>query len=167
VCLAQASTARSIQAFALTHLGHVLVDLGRLIEAANAYQEAFALRRQLGEHHEANEPLAGLARVATAQGDLRQAQVYVEEILRHLEIGTLEGTIEPFRIYLTCYHVLQANGDSRACGILEDSHGLLQEQAAKISDEGDRRSFLENVAAHREIVTEHAEAGTRPALRAG
>jgi hypothetical protein len=34
--------------------------------------------------------------------------------------------------------------------------GLLQDQAAKIEDAALRRSFLENVAAHREIVREFA-----------
>jgi hypothetical protein len=43
----------------------------------------------------------------------------------------------------------------RAQDILETAHSLLQERAAKISDEEERRSFLENVAAHREIVVEY------------
>jgi hypothetical protein len=56
------------------------------------------------------------------------------------------------RIYLTCYRVLQANADPRAEEILCTAHNLLQERAAKIDDEELRRSYLENVAAHREIV---------------
>jgi hypothetical protein len=92
--------------------------------------------------------------VSLAQGDLTRAQTQVEEILSYLETNTLAGTEEPFRIYLTCYRVLQANRDSRAKVILDTALRLLQEQAAKISDEDMRRSFLENVAAHREIVKE-------------
>ena len=34
------------------------------------------------------------------------------------------------------------------------AYNLLQEQAARIDDEELRRSFLENVASHREIVSE-------------
>ncbi len=71
----------------------------------------------------------------------------------HLESGTLDGTLEPFRVYLTCCRVLKANQAPRADEILDTARRLLQEQAAKISDEELRRLFLENVAAHREILT--------------
>ena len=164
--IAQELGNRYIQGYALTNLGHALVGLGRLDEAAHAYQQALALRRELGQHHLAMEPLAGLARVSLAQGNLSQAQAQVEEVLGHLETHTpstgpsatsghgLEGTDEPFRVYLTCYRVLRANQDPRAQAILNTGYSLLQEQATKISDEELRRSFLENVAAHREIVEE-------------
>ena len=110
-----------------------------------------------GEHHLAAENQAGLARVSLAQGDLSQAQSHVEEILSflggpHLETGALEGTGEPFRVYLTCYRVLQAGQDPRAREILTATYNLLQERAAIISNESLRRSFLENVVARREIV---------------
>ena len=91
---------------------------------------------------------------APLQGDLAQAQACTEEILNHLKAGSLYGADEPFRVYLTCYRVLRAAGDARAQAILETAHCLLQERAARISDEKLRHSFLENVAAHREIVQE-------------
>jgi ADP-ribose pyrophosphatase YjhB (NUDIX family) len=53
---------------------------------------------------------------------------------------------------LTCYRVLGADQDPRAEELLKTAHGLLQEQAAKITDEQLRHSFLENVATHRELV---------------
>jgi predicted ATPase len=159
---------RRTQGYALTNLGHALVGLGRLVEAADAYRQALGLRRELGQSNLAMEPLAGLARVSLAQGDLPQRQV--EEILSHLENQTpstalrlrsgqgsghgLDGTDEPFWVYLTCYRVLCANQDPRAEAILGTAHSLLQEQAAKISDEELRRSFLENVATHREVMCE-------------
>ena len=164
--IAQELGNRYIQGYALTNLGHALVGLGRLDEAAHAYQQALALRRELGQHHLAMEPLAGLARVSLAQGNLSQAQAQVEEVLGHLETHTpstgpsassghgLEGTDEPFRVYLTCYRVLRANQDPHAQAILNTSYSLLQEQATKISDEELRRSFLENVSVHQEIVEE-------------
>jgi hypothetical protein len=115
-----------------------------------------SLRREFGQFHMAMEPLAGLARVSFAQNDLAQAQTYVEEILGFLEDDTLDGTDEPFRVYLTCYRVLRANQDPRAQVLLATAHNLLQGQAAQIEDEGMRRSFLENVLTHREIVREFA-----------
>jgi predicted ATPase len=155
---------RHFQGYALTFLGHALVGLGHLAEAAAAYQQALALRRELGQPNLAMEPLAGLARVSLTQGNLHQAQAHVEEILSYLESNTLDGTEEPFRVYLTCYRVLRANQDLRAQAILDTAYSLLQEQAAKISDEEMRHSFLENVAAHREVMSEFAN-GNRPEKR--
>ena len=152
---------RRSQAYAFHFLGHALTGLDRLDEAADSYRKALELRRELGEPHLAIESLAGLARVSLAQGDLRQTQAHVEEILSHLKNDTLDGTDEPLRIYWTCYQALQANHDSRDRAILSAAHHLLQEQAARIGDEETRRLFLENVPAHRGIVRECTRRGVR------
>jgi tetratricopeptide (TPR) repeat protein len=148
---------RDLQGRALTNLGHALAGLGHRAEAAELYQQALTLRRELGQRALAMESLTGLADVSLTQRDLARAQTQVEEILSYLETNTLAGTEEPFRIYLTCYRILQANQDSRARTILDTAYHLLQERAAKISDEDVRRMFLENVAAHREIIGEFAK----------
>ncbi len=145
---------RHAQGYVLTNSGHALAGLRQWIEAAEAYRQALILRRGLGQPHLVIETLAGLARVSLAQGELAQAQTQLEEILTYLETNALDGTDEPLRIYLTCYRVLRANQDPRAQEILTIAYRLLQERAAKISDEKLRRSFLESVAAHREIVEE-------------
>jgi DNA-binding SARP family transcriptional activator/predicted ATPase len=142
------------RALALTRLGQALVALNRLTEAADAYQEALELRRELGEPHRASEALAGLAQVWLAQGDLNQAQAHVDEVLAYLDHHQLVGILEPFRLYLTCYRVLQAGQDPRATDVLATAHRRLQERAAKIEDDRLRHSFLENVPAHRELVRE-------------
>jgi hypothetical protein len=85
----------------------------------------------------------------------------VEEILGFLEENSLDGTDEPFRVYLTCYRVLQATGDPRAEEILDRAHRLLRERASRIGDESLWRSFLENVAAHGEIVREWTKSRAR------
>ncbi len=140
------------QSYASTVLGHALTALGQFGQAGQAYQRAFGIRRALGQSSYAMEPLAGLARVALEQGALEQASAYVEDILRHLSHDTLHGTEEPLRIYLTCYHVLRASQDPRADEILVTAHTRLQAWAAEIDDEPLRRSFLEKVSTHREIV---------------
>jgi tetratricopeptide (TPR) repeat protein len=142
-------------ATALTQSGHASVALGQLDGAAAAYEEALELRRDLDQSHLATEPQAGLARIALARGDHAAALAHVEDILGHLKTGSINGTNEPLRIYLTCYRVLQANHDPRADQILSAAHDLLQERASKIDDQKLRRSYLENVAAHREIVEEY------------
>jgi len=151
---------RLVQELALTSLGDVLVAMGDLSGGGNAYQDALSLHEQLRRpDREANEPLAGLARIALEQGDVDQAQRHVEEILRLLKAtsGTDAFEVEPFAVYLTCYRILQASGDPRAGDILAEAHALLQERAAKISDEEERRVYLEDVVAHREIVTAYAQ----------
>ena len=120
-----------------------------------AYSQAVCQHRELDQHHLTPEPLAGLARVALMQGNPAQARVHADEILAHLEERpALEGTWEPLRIYLTCYRVLQANGDTRARKILETAHSLLQERESRIEDEDLRRSYLENIVAHQDIIAE-------------
>jgi tetratricopeptide (TPR) repeat protein len=162
------------QSRTLTRMGHALLGLAQsasddnqrreyLAQAADAYQRALEIRRELDQASLAVEVLAGLARVSMAEGDLALAQARTEEILAFLKAADtdaghgLEGTTDPFRIYLTCYHVLQAARDPRAEGILTTAYDLLQQQAAKIDNEDLRRSFLEDVVAHREIRAAFAE----------
>lgn len=157
-CIEQALTiSRQIgnhggEGFSLNALGDVLLGLGDLISAVDAYQNAVILRKELGQAHLEMDARAGLARVALALPDLLEAQNQVGVILSYLEAGnSLDGTEAPLRIFLTCYQVLQAIEDSRAGDSLAGSYNLLQEQAAKITDENIRRSFLQNVPWHREI----------------
>jgi len=149
---------RSNQGYALNNLGHALAGLERLAEAADIYRQAVALRHELGEHFLAMESLAGLARVLTAEGKPVEARAAVEEILAYLQTGSLDGTDEPLRIYLTCYHVLKAEKDPRAQEILTTAYELLQQWANRITDEDLRRSLLKNVRAHRQIMDEYQAA---------
>jgi predicted ATPase/DNA-binding SARP family transcriptional activator/Tfp pilus assembly protein PilF len=148
------------QDYTLTNLGHALVEMGQLDEAADAYQQALQLRQAAARPDLATETLAGLARIALIQRKPDQALAYVEEILPCLERGTLDGTDEPQRIYLTCYRVLRAQEDTRADIILEAAYRSLQAQAATIDDPAMRRSLLESVAAHRDVVLAWAQRET-------
>ncbi len=152
LAIAEELGARQEIGFALTHLGHALAELRQLDEAANSYRRAYELRREAKQPNLATEPLAGLARLALAQGDLAAAFEYVQEILDYLQSGNLDGTQEPIRVYLTCYQVLQVQGDRRADEVLEQAYRLVQERAAGITDAEMRRSFLENVTANRKLV---------------
>ncbi|MGW8226669.1 MAG: ATP-binding protein, partial [Anaerolineales bacterium] len=136
----------------LIWLGHACLGSGQLECASDAYQESLELRRTLNQTDLAMEALAGLARTGLAQGDLSIATNRVNEIMTYLENGgTLEVTWEPLRIYLTCIQVLERVDDHRAEKFLEEAHQFLQQRAALISDEDDRRSYLENVPWNREI----------------
>ena len=115
------------------------------------------LQREIGLTTLVMDSLAGLASAALAQGELSSAKTHVEEILDYLNDHTLEGIGEPTRVYLTCYRVLHACGDSRSSDVLQLACNDLQARAAKITDEELRRSFLENVSFHRELHKECAE----------
>jgi len=146
------------QGYSLTYLGHALAGLGEVKAAAEAYDEAMRLRRELGQHGLAIDDLAGLARVAMARGDSKQALEHVKEILAWIEANGLEGIEYPLQVYLTCYQILSATaqGDptaiERAHSVLSDACTTLLDQAAKISDSTLRRTFLEDVAVNREIM---------------
>ena len=146
------------EGYSLTYLGHALAALGRLVPAADAYNQALALRRDLGRHGLAIDDIAGLARVTLAQGNKRRAAAYVAEILHWIETNGPAGIEYPLQVELTCYTVLRATAQddaaklAQAHAILARAHAALMKRAADIGDEDLRRKFLEDVAAHREIV---------------
>ncbi len=143
----------SSEAWGQTYAGHAAYGLSQWEAAAQAYQRALEIRRSLDQPDLATEPLAGLARLALASGDIANARAHVGAILSYLDGGgSLTGTDEPLRVYLTCYLVLLAAGDPAAARILETAYSLLQDRAVKISDLDMRRTFLENVPYHREIL---------------
>ena len=86
--------------------------------------------------------------------------IHIEQILEHLELNPgVDGTDEPLRVYLSCYHVLHDNQDPRAEGLLIRAYDLLQEQAAKVEDKEDQRLFLENASTQREIAAAYRDLG--------
>lgn len=151
---------RAIMAFAQTCLGHALVGLGWLAEAAEIFGEAVALRKALGQRDPMLEPLAGLAGVFLAMEQPNQALTYVEQILPHLQNITAASIVEPFRIYWTCYRVLDANGDLRATEVLTVAQAALMARAARITDDTLRRHYLEQIATNRAIMSAHAQLPT-------
>ncbi len=114
--LANNYSSRYTRAHATVILGHAYADHGQWNEATAAYQQACAHYEELGNPALTAEPQAGLARVASAQGDDAQALRHIEAILRVLAEGVNVGLDEPFDIYLTCYCVLERAGDPRAEG---------------------------------------------------
>lgn len=140
-----------IAAYSYTHTGHILFALGDPAGAANAYTHALELRRVVGQQHLTVEPLAGLARVALSQEDAQQALILAEQILQLIELYTLQGAEEPFRIYLACYKALVAAGDARADDVLNNAYQALQKHITQLPNERIAHMF-ERVSAHRALV---------------
>lgn len=150
---------------ALTWRGHALSKQGRLDAARCAYQQALDLRQAMSQANLAMDPLAGLARVALAQGQRKQAHTMAEAILQHLTDGSLDGTIEPMRVALTCYRVLHEARDIRADTVLATAYHLLHQRAAHISEAALKHQFLAQLI-HQEILREvRCRCCTRQATR--
>jgi predicted ATPase/DNA-binding SARP family transcriptional activator len=140
------------EGYAWLHLGYVLLDMGRLPAAGDAFARSRSAWLSLDRPPLVTEATAGLAEAALRQGDLAEALDRVERVLPALAKGALDGSDEPFRIYLACYRVLQAHADPRARALLEQAHDLLSRQGSLLAGEESRAAFLHNVPAHRDIV---------------
>jgi class 3 adenylate cyclase len=151
-----ATQARDREVDALLKLGQAELALGRYAAARQAFEQ---MRRRALEIESPwqHDAAAGLAQVALAQGDGATALREVEAVLAHLAGGgTLDGTVKPRLIELTCYQVLAQAHDLRATEWLTRANDALQAQAATIPDPALRQGFLQNIPYHREIVAASA-----------
>jgi len=139
-----------------------LAGLSRLDVARDAFDEALAIRRELGQEVLCLDDLAGLARVALAQGDTSRALAHIEEIVAWLAGNSPEGMEFPVLVYLSGYQVLQAAADAeRAKAMLEAGYKLLQERANRIQDQMLRNRFLENVPFNRDLLAAYQKSSPR------
>ncbi len=135
----------------------ILIGLTRWREAECIYQQVLTRKRTdaavvtpvwLPE-------LAELARLALPQGQPQRALAYVEEILElmrtHPRIAMPNLYFNAYAIDVACYEVLHALHDSRAQHLLETNYQRLCTQLEQIADSELRRSYLNNVAANREL----------------
>jgi tetratricopeptide (TPR) repeat protein len=121
--------------------------------AAKAFEQALAINQEANQPARTMRDLAGLARIALAQGRLADAVERVQEILSWISVHGIAGIDYPLVVYLTVYRVLAQAGETEQAGeILDEAYALLMERAARLDDEDLRSSFLENVAEHREIL---------------
>jgi len=150
--LAEQLKDRDLQAILNSVRGHAHVALDELAEAATCYQISLELFREIGRTTMPPEPIAGLARIALASGNVEGAMTAVAEIVAHLDGGgSIDGTEDPLWIYLTCHEVLAAAGSPRAGEFLTRAHGLLTERAAPLGDD-ERASFLAKVPTNRAVL---------------
>lgn len=137
---------RSGEAWSWMYEGYALLDLDRLEEAREAFQQSAAIREELVQPALMMEPIAGLIHLALKEGDRESAFHHAERILSHLaDGGTLDGVEEPLRVYHACHQALEQNGDPRAGVMLRQAAQLLEAQTAIIQDDKTRRMYVENV----------------------
>jgi tetratricopeptide (TPR) repeat protein len=135
-------------------LGRILLHVGNLAEAADAYRQALQLEQRLELTQSVVEDLAGLAAVYLAQGEVTSALAQVEAALAQLplaapdlELAQLAGVENPVYLFLDCYRVLQAVQDERAPALLAAGYRWLITQADRLEN-GQRPAFLEKLPAH-------------------
>ena len=143
---------RDLQAILRCVRAHAHAALGEWDEASACYGASLALFREIGRTTMPPEPIAGLARVALARGDVEGAMATIAEVVAHFDGGgSVDGTEDPLWIYLTCHEVLAAAGSPRAAEFLDRAHDLLSERSAPLGD-AERASFLANVPTNRAVV---------------
>ncbi|MBI9047185.1 MAG: tetratricopeptide repeat protein [Anaerolineaceae bacterium] len=137
-------------------LGFIAEKKGDRKKAEKHFQESLKIKKQLDSQVPPIEPLAGLARLRffeETEENIFESLCHINEILGYMEENpNLEGIVCPSEIYLTCYQVLTAVGDSRAPEILAQGQKCLQEIISNISDEGLRTIFLNNIESNRRIM---------------
>ncbi len=137
--------------------GDALLALGRLEEAARAFERAEKLADGVG-HGSRHDALAGRARVALAAGETATAVGHVTLLLARRADGETWDGADACLVLWTCHHVLAIAGDARAAPLLEDAHAELLARAATIGDAALRESFLANVPHHKAITDAWAAA---------
>ena len=136
-------------------MGNIYFEINDLDAAAEDFKGALELRQSLEQPNLASEPLAGQARIALEEGDLQGAIEYINPIIEYLDRGgTLDGTEEPIRVYLTCFQVLHQAGNPRAGLILGAGYDQLQTRGAGIKNKALRNNYYENIPDNKKLLAE-------------
>jgi hypothetical protein len=142
-------------AILLTTMGEALVAQGQFEAASKAFGEALEVWKGLEPGTEMLRTRAGLAKAALASNEGGQAEAarrHVDAILEYLRSHP-ERAGEPAAIDAAARaaRILGALGDPRAGEVTAGAERALEERAARIAEPEMRRSFLENVSAHRAL----------------
>jgi tetratricopeptide (TPR) repeat protein len=153
------------QAALLLLLGQVQENRG-LPTAATSYARALTHARDLGDPALCCDAAAGLASVALAEGDARQAAEHAAAIVPYLWEHNLAGCDEPGRVLITCYRALRAVRDPRAEETLRLGVALLERRIAALP-EASRTRYVAAFPARHELLAAWQEHQEVPVRRAG
>jgi DNA-binding SARP family transcriptional activator/predicted ATPase len=127
---------------ALYYLGRNQLAAGNLDAAEIALQRALDLRHEIPHQGRQAEILAEIAWASQMRARNTQALELLGPVLKLLSDPlALNGSDDPFRIYMLTAQILAANGDARANVVRISGASLLRERAGKISDPAYRLSF--------------------------
>ena len=144
---------KRLEGFAHQTLGRVQKANKNFQEATDHFWEAVAIWHEIDQSALLLEAEAGLADVALEEDNIDEAAALIKSVMQKLNgIESLNGTENPFEIYLICHHVLSATNDNRAETLLQEAHEALIERADAILDETSRNMFLEKVMSNSKII---------------
>jgi predicted ATPase/DNA-binding SARP family transcriptional activator len=150
VCeLSKAIGDKSLEGYGWVFLGVVYEETGQYPLARQAYLTGLASRRETGLHALANDPLAGLARVATAEGKHAEAVEYAHQVLDWIDEHGYEGIGDPLLAYVGVYQALLAGQEADhqlGLAILNTDYDLLMKFAENISDPERRRAYIHDIS---------------------
>ena len=150
---------RDVQGRCMLLRGRLTAAAGDATAAQAAYEQAGAVFEAIAAAPFVCLVRSHLAGLLLAEGRLAQALQLTERIAEDLAAGlSMSATDEPPRAHLLCHRAWAAVGDPRAAQAIATAHADLLALAARAGDEATRRSILENVSLHREVVAAWAAA---------
>lgn len=125
---------------------------GNLVEAEKRYRRSLDIRLENGQDAQAVDSLAGLLRVATAEGQHQTIRELTSAIVDRIDTRGLDGVEHAGRLFVSMITAYGALGDSE-CAHLYVRHGVafLTERADRLADPVHRESYLSVVPSHRQI----------------
>jgi predicted ATPase/class 3 adenylate cyclase len=151
--LAQAQGDRHLEALYHSELAILYQRAGHPHQAIEQASMSLEILREMDLRISTTADLGTLALAYLAIGDREQALDCATQALAILDECDGEGPDFPHRDYFICAQVLSACGRAQeAQRAMDRAYHLLMQQANKISDQGMRRSFLENVSFNRAIL---------------
>ena len=137
----------------LMWFGHAALGAGDALKALELYGRAQDLRREIGQGALLVGAAAGVAHAALEAGQEDVAREWATRVSEAIDRDPeLTGAWEPLRIHLRCALVFEALGEPDAEHILSRAREMVRQQAARIDDPEDRRTFLERVPWNRELL---------------
>jgi predicted ATPase/class 3 adenylate cyclase len=137
---------------ALNALGCAYLALGEAGQALQIHQIEETLSEQLGLHDYAAGATARQALSLLMLGDLSGALERAGAVLAVIDQLDSSSIYAPADIYLACSRVLLAVGDPRIDTVLTKAHAWLQQHLDRLGAEEYRRSFIDNIPAHAELM---------------
>ena len=135
------------------YLGLCLEAIGDHDTAAESYRHAREAFSEINVPGLAMDALAGLVRCAFEQRQIDQACAYADDLWAFLRKEGPHGMEFPLMAYLACGQVFETCGKSEdAKAARKMGYDELMTRAEKISDSSWRKSFLENIPEHRQLL---------------
>lgn len=137
----------------LIYYSWALYEAGLSEEAGVYITEAMEIERETQQKIALLEDLALLGRIALTCQDLETAASCGQQLLFFIDHQGLPGVEHPALIYLTCYQILHATGQTeRAQWVLALAKQYLTEMTDKLTDPILQDRFLNNIPEHQALL---------------